>query len=249
MPSQEEWVTYMKWSKDFGSDVIHVDVLGSHVVILNSIKSANELLERRSSIYSDRPPLKALELFGIDFNMAFLPHGALWRRSRRELQASFRPADLESYQPLEQRAVHGLLRNLLSSPDNFEQHLRHMTGRVVMSIAYGIDIDALPENDQYVEGAEKMTKALAAGSTQEAALLDAIPWLIKMPSWFPGARFKRHAQEWYPIVARAVKAPYEKVKRELVGVAGSPLFMISRCVHLGGRNGNTLCRCKYHIET
>jgi hypothetical protein len=31
-------------------------------------------------------------------------YGALWRRSRRELQASFRPADLELYQLLEQRS-------------------------------------------------------------------------------------------------------------------------------------------------
>jgi hypothetical protein len=74
MPSREEWVTYGKWSKDCGmrqpvhshrilrcftqpypgSDVIHIDILGSHIVILNSIKSANELLEKRSSIYSDR---------------------------------------------------------------------------------------------------------------------------------------------------------------------------------------------------
>ena len=76
MPSQEEWVTYQKWSKDCGtgrpvqapslhspplcltffpgSDIIHVDVMGHHVVILNSIKSANELLEKRSAIYSDR---------------------------------------------------------------------------------------------------------------------------------------------------------------------------------------------------
>jgi hypothetical protein len=49
-----------------------------------------------------------------------------------------------------------------------------MAGQVIMSIAYGIDV--LPENDPYVEGAEKMMKAFAAGSTQEAALLDAMPW-------------------------------------------------------------------------
>ena len=45
-----------------------------------------------------------------------------------------------------------------------------------MSVAYGIDAQA--ENDKYVEGAEMMMKALSAGSTQEAALLDAIPWCI-----------------------------------------------------------------------
>ena len=62
--------------------------------------------------------------FGMGFNMGFLPYNALWRRSRREIQASFRPADLESYQPLEKRALHRLLRNLLSSPDKFEHHVR-----------------------------------------------------------------------------------------------------------------------------
>ena len=44
--------------------------------------------------------------FGLDFNMGFIPYGDVWRRTRRELQASLRPADLESYQPLEKRALH-----------------------------------------------------------------------------------------------------------------------------------------------
>ena len=51
-----------------------------------------------------------------------------------------------------------------------------MAGQVIMSIAYGID--AQPKDDPYVEGAEMMMKAFAAGSTQEAALLDTIPWCI-----------------------------------------------------------------------
>lgn len=45
-----------------------------------------------------------------------------------------------------------------------------------MSIVYGID--ALPENDPYVADAEKLLQAFAIGTTQEAALLDAIPWCI-----------------------------------------------------------------------
>ena len=51
-----------------------------------------------------------------------------------------------------------------------------MPGQVIMSVAYGIDAQA--ENNPYVEGAEKRMKAFAAGSTQEATLLDAIPWFI-----------------------------------------------------------------------
>jgi hypothetical protein len=45
-----------------------------------------------------------------------------------------------------------------------------------------------------------------------------------MPSWFPGARFKRYAREWRPVVIGAVETPYNKVKRELVSdYAGNSL--------------------------
>ena len=49
--------------------------------------------------------------------------------------------------------------------------------------------------------------------------------VIKMPSWFPGARYKRYAREWYPIVVGAVKTTYNKVKSELVGVEGVSLLV------------------------
>lgn len=54
-----------------------------------------------------------------------------------------------------------------------------MTGQVTMSIAYGIDVQE--KNDPYVADSEAMLEALAAGSTQEAAFLDAIPWCIYYP--------------------------------------------------------------------
>ncbi|KAH8998286.1 cytochrome P450 [Lactarius hatsudake] len=220
MPSREEWITYRKWSEESGSDIIHTDVMGSHIVILNSIKAANDLFEKRSSIYSDRPSLVAVEkLFGMDYNIGLARYGPAWRHSRREFQAYLSPADLDAYQPLEQQAVHRLLRNLLSSPENFVQHLRHMAGQVILSIAYGIDV--LPENDPYVADAENVLRAAAVATTKEA-LLDLIPWLIKMPSWFPGARYKRYARKWRPIVVGAVKTTYNKVKSELATGTATP---------------------------
>ena len=37
-------------------DVVHLKVLGQRMVILNTVKAAQDLLEKRSSVYSDRPP-------------------------------------------------------------------------------------------------------------------------------------------------------------------------------------------------
>jgi len=48
-----------------GSDIIHTDVMGSHVFILNSIKTAHDLLDMRSTIYSDRYGLNSDTVTGL----------------------------------------------------------------------------------------------------------------------------------------------------------------------------------------
>ena len=60
-----------------GSDIIYLNLAGNDVIILDSHEAVTELLEKRSSIYSDRPRMPMLgELMGFDFNFGFLPYGA-----------------------------------------------------------------------------------------------------------------------------------------------------------------------------
>ena len=73
MPSTLEWETFARWGKEYSSwlidspldsiiqistcadsDIIHVNALGTSMVILNSYKVATDLLEERSSNYSSR---------------------------------------------------------------------------------------------------------------------------------------------------------------------------------------------------
>ncbi|KAH9039868.1 cytochrome P450, partial [Lactarius pseudohatsudake] len=215
MPSREEWVTYKKWSDQYGSDVVHVDVLGTHMVIVNSAKAANELFDKRSSIYSDR----YLHL-GMDWATGFIPYGARWRSLRRGLHAHFHPAAAKTYRPLEQHAVHRLLRNLLQEPESFSHHLRHMAGQVILAIAYGIDVR--PQGDPYVALAEKALHAVSLASSMGGGLFDLVPWLIHMPYWFPGASFKREGRNRQPHVTAMIDEPYALVQAALVdGTANS----------------------------
>ncbi|KAH9976038.1 cytochrome P450 [Russula compacta] len=222
MPSREEWVTYKKWSEEFGSDVIHVDVMGSHIVILNPTKAGHELLEKRSAIYSDR--------FGLDWAIGFIPYGPTWRHLRRQ-----------AFRPFEQRAVHHLLRNLLASPDNFSRHIRHMAGQVTMSMAYGIQVR--PEGDPFPGDAENVLRALALGTSKEASLFDAIPLVYLPPPlsgdqkrWFPGARFKLRAREWCLIVENALQTTFDKVKGELDSGTASPSIAANMISELDERS-------------
>ena len=72
MPSRAEWGTFAKWGKEYSlcfipaqyyyihlmpctdSGIIHVNALGTSIIILNSYEVASDLLDKRSGIYSDR---------------------------------------------------------------------------------------------------------------------------------------------------------------------------------------------------
>ena len=53
------WLDFAEWSKKYG-DLIHLRVLGQDYIILNSVNVVNDLMEKDSAIYSDRPVLPML---------------------------------------------------------------------------------------------------------------------------------------------------------------------------------------------
>ncbi|KAJ7258215.1 hypothetical protein C8J57DRAFT_1073879, partial [Mycena rebaudengoi] len=54
VPKAQQWLWYQEMSHKFNSDIISLNLLGSTVIVLNSPQAAEELLEDRSAIYSDR---------------------------------------------------------------------------------------------------------------------------------------------------------------------------------------------------
>ncbi|KAG7447684.1 uncharacterized protein BT62DRAFT_1004451 [Guyanagaster necrorhizus] len=48
------WHTYARWATTYG-DLLYLDIPGNPTVIINSVKAAVDLFEKRSGNYSDRP--------------------------------------------------------------------------------------------------------------------------------------------------------------------------------------------------
>ena len=61
-----------------------------------------------------------------------------------------------------------------------------------------------------------------------------------MPSWFPGARFKRRARKWCRIVDNALQTIHDKVKGDLVSL---PWCLAS----VGVRVANRMCNYPLHV--
>ena len=59
--------------KLFAGDITHLKILGQHIVVLNILQAAQELLDKRSAIYSDRPPFVMSELYACHLCFLFCP--------------------------------------------------------------------------------------------------------------------------------------------------------------------------------
>lgn len=54
MPLSHHWNTFTTWGKKYGP-VTFVNIVGKPIIVLNNHEAAVELLDKRASIYSDRP--------------------------------------------------------------------------------------------------------------------------------------------------------------------------------------------------
>ncbi|KAJ7274707.1 cytochrome P450 [Mycena rebaudengoi] len=202
MPRRFEWETYMEWSKRYDSDIIHLTAVGTSIIVLSSAEAINDLLEKRSSIYSDRSPLPMVnELMGWDFSLGTMRYGEKWlvfftffptpiaytihrrRVHRRMFHNSFNTGATQRFHPKEQLVAHRVLQRLVQDPEHFMDHFRQLAGELIMSITYGIDV--LPSNDPYISLAEKAMHGLSVAIAPGRFLVDSMPFLRYVPAWFP----------------------------------------------------------------
>ncbi|KAF7364910.1 O-methylsterigmatocystin oxidoreductase [Mycena venus] len=212
LPTKKPWLTYTEWGRRYG-DLVHASDFGQHIVIVNSVKTAVELLERRSHTYSDRPVLAMTDHIGWDFSVGFMRVGDRWRQHRRMFQQHFRPDASRNYRPMQMNKVHQLLQGLLYSPQDFRELVKTLAAAIIMSTVYGYEVK--PANDRFVDLAESAIIKLGQSVFPGAAVVNAFPILKHLPSWMPGAGFQRFAAESRQIVQEMRDVPYNFVKQNM----------------------------------
>lgn len=215
MPDNPSWMTYIRWSEKYNSDILRLNVLGSNIIIVNSLDAANDLLDKRSAIYSDRPEMPMLnDLCGFGWNVAFRRYDDTWRNGRRVFQHELGPQVVKRFRALEEHATHQLLRNLLREPAEFMGHLRHMSAFEILRIAYGIEVTG--REDPYVDTAEHAVGAVVATCSPGSYLVNIMPFLKHIPEWVPGAKFKQDAKVWRRYVTELRDKPFSVVKERIL---------------------------------
>ncbi|EIW85877.1 cytochrome P450 [Coniophora puteana RWD-64-598 SS2] len=209
------WLTFTEWRAVYG-DLVYTKMFGQDMVVVNSEKVADDLMEKRSRNYSDRLDMSnMLEPYGLDYDTALIPHDDTRRGIRHVLQQTLRPEAILVYKSTQLRCVGDLLRNLSNTPASWWKHLRTVSAVVILGVVYEHELPTDPDSDltfrAVVEGCDI---GLAVTSTGPTALITAFPTLKYVPMWIPGGRWFNAANcKGIPDVM--ISAPFDKLLRKI----------------------------------
>ncbi|CAA7262429.1 unnamed protein product [Cyclocybe aegerita] len=213
IPAEFPWMTFSDWSRKYG-DIMHVDAMGQSFVIVSSPKIAQDLLDKRSSVYSDRPHfVMANELVGYGESFVLQPYGDNWRRQRRLVAQDFAQSNTPRYYSLQEREARILVRNIMDTPSSLVSQIKLRIGMIIIRVTYGYSIRS--EDDALLATSLKAVENFSILMMPGNFLVDLIPPLKYLPRWLPGTRFFKTAEEMRKILLDGAYIPYNWCKTNL----------------------------------
>ncbi|KAA1470220.1 cytochrome P450 [Dentipellis sp. KUC8613] len=202
-------------------------VLGTRTLVLTDYQTAVDLLEKRSAIYSDRPPLILFtELGGWGRAMPVLRYGPLFRKHRRLSQAHFNVNAVWAYGSMHAELSRKLVSSIEADPERFREHIFTYATETIFRIAYDLDVVS-PESRHLIaastEAIRKSAETLVTGAIVN--FLPSIKWVYKWyPEWAPFAGFKRRVVNLRREVESAKWTPFNMTKDNIrSGSAGKSI--------------------------
>ncbi|KAJ8507987.1 hypothetical protein ONZ45_g9710 [Pleurotus djamor] len=192
--SESIWRPMTTWGQKYGP-IISLSALGQPLMVLNSHKVASDLLDRRSSIYSDRPGnIVVGELLTKGYLMAITRYGDLWRRMRRAAHEAVGPHIYKEYFPQLEVEASVLVSTLLDSPDDFFNHIRRATTSLMLSLIYGLP-PILDSKDPRIVWIEGVAQRLGVAARPGAYYVEFLTWMMYLPRWM--CRWRTDAERWH----------------------------------------------------
>ncbi|KAI6141145.1 hypothetical protein EDD17DRAFT_1666648 [Pisolithus thermaeus] len=106
-----------KWRNDYGS-IMHLEIFGKHMIVLNSAQAARGLMDKRAAIYSHRPRMPMLiDLIGNSWVVSVI--SGEQHRERRSIAQRYFLGQFKDWQHVQLKSSRTFLRNLFDDPDNW----------------------------------------------------------------------------------------------------------------------------------
>ncbi|KAI0020666.1 cytochrome p450 monooxygenase [Xylariomycetidae sp. FL0641] len=211
---------YIRWGKEYNSDIIYTKVLGQHMISLNSLQACTDLLDRRGANYCDRPRFTLFEVMGWGLTLTFLRWGPRFKLHRRLFQSTFSQSAVKVFRPAQQQEARKAVRTLVSAPGAWEEATLLMATSLIFRIAFGQAVRG--PDSPYCAMAAAAAAATANGGIAGATLVDVFPPARFLPAALCPSPALRHARASRPAIVRVHDAPWAAQLADLeAGRAGA----------------------------
>ncbi|TVY88720.1 Multifunctional cytochrome P450 monooxygenase [Lachnellula willkommii] len=132
------------------------------------------------------------------------------------LQRAFTYNNCLPYREAQQEEARKLVKRIISTPEDWREHMQRLATTLILRIAYGINVQE--KDDPYVKIADKASDAISKGGAPGTSALDVFPFIRYLPSWFkfiPSLKFARECVFW---VAKLNEEPFQFVQQEMISV-------------------------------
>ncbi|KAA1470219.1 cytochrome P450 [Dentipellis sp. KUC8613] len=230
---------FHEWIRTYGG-LVMFSVLGARTLVIGDYQIAVDLLEKRSAIYSDRPPLVLFtELGGWGRAMPLLRYGPMLRKHRKITQAYLNPRIVQGYASLHIELAGRLLSSLTADPEKFREHILLYSSATVFRLAYDLDV-ASPESRYLIEASEEAIRksSLAAVNGAIVNFIPSTKWIYKLyPEWAPFSGFKKDLVALRKQVESSKWIPYNITKDRIRDGSAGPSLVHDVIKDSGGLGG------------
>ncbi|KAH6874340.1 O-methylsterigmatocystin oxidoreductase [Coprinopsis sp. MPI-PUGE-AT-0042] len=186
--SGKPWVAYRDWGEVYG-DMVYFEVMGSPVLVLNSLDTCRELFEKRAPQLLGPQDACSIGYVRLIWNFGLLNYGPQLRSNRRVFHSYFNQNEVPTYHPVIERRTLAFLRAIGSRPQDLCNSVKYLFGSTIMEISYGANDPKYTES--LIDDAEAIADGFGEVSIPGRFLVDVFPHLRYIPSWFPWTGWKR----------------------------------------------------------
>ncbi|KAI2604143.1 cytochrome P450 [Hypoxylon fragiforme] len=225
LPMENAHLKHMEYAKRYNSDVVYFNVLGNHMIVLNSQKAANELLDKRGANYQDRPRFVLFDVMGWGLTLTFLPYGPRFRLHRSVLQTGFTKTAITNYRPIQEDEARQAVSRILARPNTWDLSIRRFASAIVLRIGFGVIVRS--DDDPYIKIAADANMATGGGGNPGTALVDYFPPFRYIPEFLNFSKSLQHARKWGWAIQNLHDIPFAAIKKEFDEGTANPSFAYS----------------------
>ncbi|KAJ7481760.1 cytochrome P450 oxidoreductase [Mycena latifolia] len=224
MPKEDAWVHWLHHKDTYGP-ISSLTVLGQHFIVISDMQTSMELLDKRSTVYSGRPTFAfAGDMIGWDQQLILSQYGNRFRAMRLLLKGFIgSKSAIVPFQPIQEIETRYFLARLLEDPSTLIPNIRLTASALSLQMSHGYRIET-EKMDPLIDLVETAAKEFYIATYPGRWLVDAIPFLKKLPSWLPGMSFKKTAKIYREHNYAQVERPHDFVKRQLAEGVAMPSF-------------------------